>query len=133
VKPPFGPSDEGPIRRHNPLKLMTMTQNEVINKLSMEMAVALGDLDHLDTCRFYIQLALVIGAEQYGLDGEEIIQMDTAGLEIRRFKSIRKASEILGIDRRNISHVLNGDYHTVGGFMFMKARDKERLPAKKTA
>lgn len=110
-----------------------MTQSEVINKLSMEMALALGELDHLQTCRTYIQMALSIGIEHYTKDMEEIVQMDSFGNELGRFKSVTEAAERTGIHQSYISAVLIGQQHTTGGFIFMKAKDKELVPARKTA
>jgi hypothetical protein len=110
-----------------------MTQSEVINKLSMEMALALGELDHLQTCRTYIQMALVIGIEHFEKESEEIIQYSTSGEEIERHKSIRNAAQKTGLDRRNIQHVLNGTAHTAGGFIFMNVKDRELPSARKTA
>jgi len=110
-----------------------MTQSEVINKLSMEMALALGDLDTLQTCRTYIQMALAIGIEHYTKDMEEIIQMDRFGVELDRFKSVSEAVEKTGIPQNYISSVLTGQQHTTGGFIFMRARDKQLIPARKSA
>lgn len=110
-----------------------MTQNEVINKLSMEMALDLGDLDTLQTCRIYIQMALYIGIEHYTKEMEEVIMMDHFGIEIARYKSAQDASEKTGINRPSISEVMSGKIHSAGGFIFMKSKDKELIPAKKTA
>lgn len=107
-----------------------MTQAEVINKLSMEMAMALGDLETLQTCRTYIQMALSIGLEHFTKDSQEIICMNYSGEEIARFKSTREASLKLGVDRRNIDHVLRGCCQSAGGYKFMKAKDKELVPMK---
>lgn len=99
----------------------------------MEMALALGELDHLQTCRHYIQMALSIGLEHFSKDSQEIICMNYSGEELIRFKSIREAADKLGIDRRNISHVLEGTAHSAGGYKFILAKDKELIYAKKTA
>jgi hypothetical protein len=110
-----------------------MTQNEVIYKLSMEMALALGDLDTLQTCQIYIQMALSIGVEHYTKDMEEIIQLDHNGIELGRFKSTSDASAKLGILRPCITDVIIGRAHTAGGFIFIKTKDKELIPVNKTA
>jgi len=110
-----------------------MTQSEVINKLSMEMALALGDLDTLPTCRTYIQMALAIGIEHYTKDMEEIIVMNKDGEEVTRLKSVSEGEVKLGIRQIYISLCLTGRQHSAGGFMFVKAKDKELIPAKKTA
>lgn len=110
-----------------------MTTNDVINKLSMEMALALGDLDTLQTCKIYIQMALSIGIEHFTKDMEEIIQMDGNGVEMARYKSVTEASVKIGISQHSISAVLTGIQHTTGGFMFIKTKDKELIPIKKTA
>lgn len=110
-----------------------MTQGEVINKLSMEMALALGDLDTLQTCRTYIQMALSIGIDHFTKDMEEIIQMDHFGAEIDRYKSISEAVRETGISQPCISDAIRGAQHTAGGFIFMKSKDKVLIPAKKTA
>jgi hypothetical protein len=110
-----------------------MTQNEVINKLSTEMAVELGDFDHLALCRKYIQRALVIGTDHFTTDMEEVIQMDRFGTEIQVFKSVGDASRKTGIRQNDISTVLTGVQHTAGGFIFMKSKDKVLTPRKKIA
>jgi hypothetical protein len=110
-----------------------MTQNEVINKLAMEEAVLLGDLDNLNTFRWFIRQALVIGIDHFSKDMEEIIQLTHFGEEVGRYKSLREAARETGIDRRNIHHVLVGQSHSAGGFLFIKANDKELIPVKKTA
>ena len=110
-----------------------MTTSEVVNKLSMEMAVALGDLDTLQTCRTYLQMALSIGVEHFTKDMEEIIQMDCNGVEMGRYKSVTEASVKIGISQYSISAVLTGIQHTTGGFMFIKTKDKELIPINKTA
>lgn len=110
-----------------------MTVNEVVEKLSMEMAVALGELDHLPTCRRYIRMALAVGIEHFTKDSEEIVVMNYSGDELYRFKSTREAEAKLGINRRNIGHVLSGAAHSAGGFIFMKAKDKELIKVKKIA
>ena len=110
-----------------------MTQNEVINKLSMEMALAVGDMKYLETYRWYIRQALVIGCDHFSVDMEEIIQMDRNGVEIARYKSIGEASRKTGLFHSNISDVVNSKQHSAGGFLFVKTKDKELVPAKKTA
>jgi hypothetical protein len=110
-----------------------MTQGYVINKLSMEMALALGDLDTLETCRKYIQMALSIGTEHFTKDMEEIIVMNYKGEEIDRLKSIGDAERKLGISQSQVSDVLRGKQFSAGGLRFMKVRDKELIPIKKTA
>jgi hypothetical protein len=110
-----------------------MTQNEVINKLSMEMALALGDLDTLRTCRIYIQMALSIGIEHFHVLEEEIIVLDKDGVECGRFKGLADAEKVLGINKASICKCLNGERHSAGGLMFIKTKDKELIPVKKTA
>lgn len=110
-----------------------MTQNEVINKLSIEMAIALGNLDTLQTCRIYIQMALSIGIDHFTKDMEEVIAMDDTGREVGRYKSILDAERNLGVRECNIHQVLSGRNHTAGGYLFIRTKDKELIPAKKTA
>lgn len=110
-----------------------MTQNEVINKLSMEMALALGDLDTLQTCRIYIQMALSIGIDHFTKNSEEIIALDHEGREVGRYKSILEIERTLGVKESNVHHVLAGRNHTAGGYIFIRTKDKELIPAKKTA
>jgi hypothetical protein len=110
-----------------------MTQNEVINKLSMEMALELGDFDYFCSCRKYIQRALVIGTDHFAVDMEEVIQMDHIGQEIEIFKSVGEASQKTGIRQGDISAVLTGVQHSAGGFLFVKSKDKELIPGQKTA
>lgn len=110
-----------------------MTVSEVIDKLSMEQAIALGELDHLATCRRYISMALSIGIEHFTSEMEEIIVMTTNGTEIGRYKSIQETADQIGLRAENISAVVNGRQYTTGGLMFMKNRDKELIEAKKIA
>jgi hypothetical protein len=110
-----------------------MTQNEVINKLSIEMALELGDFDYFTICRKFIQRSLVIGTDHFAIDMEEVIQMDRFGTEIDTFKSVGEASKKTGIRQGDISAVLTGVQHTAGGFIFMKSKDKELVPVNKTA
>lgn len=95
------------------------------------MAVALGDLDTLPTCRAYIQMALTVGLEHFGKQGEELICMNMTGVEIGRFKSQREAAAKLGIDRRDIQHLLKGRGHSLKGMKFRLATDE--LPKKEIA
>jgi hypothetical protein len=110
-----------------------MTHNEVINKLSMEMALALGDLDTLQTCRVYIQMALTIGINHFTKNMEEIIALDSEGREVGRYRSIMEIEKALGVKESNVHHVLAGRNHTAGGYIFIRSKDKELIPAKKTA
>jgi hypothetical protein len=110
-----------------------MTHNEVITKLSIEMAMELGDFNHIYICRKFIQRALAIGVEHFEKDQEEVIQMDRFGTEIGRFKGVIDASKKTGIRQSDISAVLTGAQHTTCGFIFMKSRDKELIPMMKTA
>lgn len=110
-----------------------MTQGEVINKLSMEMALALGDFNTLQTCRTYIQMALSIGVEHYTKDMEEIIVLNYAGQEIDRFKCVTDVERKMGIKQCYVSAVLRGDQFSTGGFRFQKVKDKELIPMNKTA
>jgi hypothetical protein len=110
-----------------------MTQNEVINKLSMELAVKVGDFDNLNTYRWFIRQALVIGIDHFTKDMEEIIQMNHSGVEITRYKGVLEASRKTGIRQGDISAVLTGVQHSAGGFIFMKSKDRELVPALKTA
>jgi hypothetical protein len=110
-----------------------MTYNEVVNKLSMEMALALGDMSALQTCRTYIQMALSIGTEHFTKDMDEVIAYTTKGKETGRFKSVQDAANKLGLYPELITAVLNGRQCTTGGFMFMKTKDKELGPVKNTA
>ena len=105
-----------------------MTQGEIINKLSMECALALGELNHLQTIRTYIQMALSIGIDHFRKEMEEIVVLDMHGVECGRYKSIMDAERKLGIREANIHQVLSGQNHTAGGFMFMRAKDYELVP-----
>lgn len=110
-----------------------MTVNEVVEKLSMEMALALGELDHLGTCRRYIRMALAVGIEHYTKDMEEIVAMNLNGEEVGRFKSATDCAEKLGIPQSYVSTVLTGIQHSSGGFMFIKSKDRELIQCKKIA
>lgn len=102
-----------------------MLQSKVVHKLSMECAIALGDLDHLQTIRIYIQMALAIGVEHYTKDMEEIVAMDYEGVVCGSWKCVTEASEKLGIRQSDISAVLTGRQHSAGGYLFMKTKDYE--------
>jgi hypothetical protein len=110
-----------------------MTQSEVINKISMELAIKVGDFDNLDIFRWFIRQALVIGIDHFTQDMEEIVQMDHLGGEIARFKGVTDCSRKTGIRQGDISAVLTGVQHSAGGFLFIRAKDKELIPIKKTA
>ena len=102
-----------------------MTQGEVINKLTRECCLALGDFGYYQTVRTYIQMALAIGMEHFRPDQEEIVALYQDGVEAGRFKSVTEAEKKLGIVRQGIVKVLNGRAHTAGGLMFMKTKDYE--------
>ena len=105
-----------------------MTQGEVINKVSMECALALGELDHLQTIRTYIQMALTIGIDHFRKEMEEIVVLDVHGVECGRYKSVMDAERKLGIGGPRIHHVLSGNNHTAGGYMFIRTKDYELVP-----
>jgi hypothetical protein len=102
-----------------------MTQSEVVNKMSKEMALELGGLEYLRICKFYINMAVTIGLECYSKNMEEIIAMTCDGVEVGRYPGLREASRQLGIAEGGISNVIAGRHHTAGGLMFMKAKDRE--------
>lgn len=108
-----------------------MLQSEVINKLSRECCLALGDFDHYKTIRTYIQMALSIGVEHYTKDMTEVIAFWKDGIEAGRFKSVEEASKKLGIRQSDISSVLTGVQHSAGGLMFMKSKDYDLIPKEK--
>jgi len=101
-----------------------MTHMEVINKLAFEMVKVTGEIDHVNTYRWFIRQALDIGINHFTKDSEEIIAMTRNGVEKGRFKSIREASRCLGIHSRLIRFVLRGQHHTAGGYTFMLSKDK---------
>ena len=101
-----------------------MTINEVVRKLSIEMVLITGHAEDMSIYRKYLNMALVVGTEHFSKDMIEIIAMNYIGKEVGHFKSIRQASIILGIDRRNIYHVLEGKCHSAGGLIFVKSKDK---------
>jgi ribosomal 30S subunit maturation factor RimM len=97
-----------------------MTQSEVINKLSRECCLALGDFYYFDIVKRYIQMALSIGMEHYSKEMEEIVVLSKDGVELGRFKSVTETAEKLGLNYQNISAVLNGRQQTCGGMVFIK-------------
>lgn len=97
------------------------------------MALALGELDHLQTCRTYIQMALSIGIDHFTKNMEEIIAMDPQGREVGRYKNILEIERELGVKESNVHHVLAGRNHTAGGYIFIRSKDKELIPSRKTA
>jgi hypothetical protein len=108
-----------------------MIQSEVINKLSRECCLAMGDFDYFKTVRTYIQMALSIGIEHYTKDMEEVVAMYKDGVEAGRFKSEKEAADKLGITYQNIAAVLQGRQHTAGGLLFMRTRDYELVERNK--
>jgi len=107
-----------------------MLQSEVINKLSHECCLAMGDFSYFKTIQIYIQMALSIGVEHYTKEMEEIVVTTHDGTEIGRYKSIVETSKQLGIFQEGISAVLNGRQQTAGGYKFMKAKDYDLIPRK---
>ena len=105
-----------------------MLQSEVIRKLSVECAVALGELDHLQTIRTYIQMALSIGIDHFYAHESEIVVLDMEGKEAGRFKNITSAAKAIGIPKTAICAVINGRRHSAGGLMFIKTEDYELVP-----
>lgn len=110
-----------------------MTVSEVVNKLAMEQALALGDLDTLPTCRRYIQMALSIGIDHFTKEMDEVIMMTKQGEELKRFRGIKAASRETGISASYIASVTNGRRHSAGGFLFIKSKDKELILAREGA
>lgn len=102
-----------------------MLQSEVINKLSRECCLAMGDFHYFKTVQIYIQMALSIGLEHFSVLEEEIVALYMDGSEAGRFKGIQECERKLGISHQNISKVLNGSRHSAGGLMFIKTRDYE--------
>jgi hypothetical protein len=102
-----------------------MLQSEAVKKINTEMTLELGGLEYLRICKFYINMAMVVGLECYSKNMEEIIAMNCDGIEVGRFPGLREAERNLGISAGGISNVLAGRHHTAGGLMFMKVKDKE--------
>ena len=111
-----------------------MTQSEVINKLAMELAIAIdldnenGIQDHTPVYRWFIRQALDIGTNHFTKDVEEVVMLSKEGEEVARYKGVIDASIKTGIRQGDISAVLTGVQHTAGGFKFMKAKDWELVP-----
>ena len=104
-----------------------MTQSEVIDKLTRECCLAIGDFSYYNTVKSYIQMALTIGIEHYTVDMEEIIVLDHQGCETDRFKGVTDAANVMGLSKSGISAVLTGRQHTHGGFIFIKSKDYNLL------
>ena len=104
-----------------------MLQSEVINKLSRECCLAMGDFDYFKTVRIYIQMALAVGVEHYRVDMDEVVAMDMEGREAGRFKSIQEASDKLGILQSGIMNNLAGRSAWAGGLKWMKVKDYELI------
>jgi hypothetical protein len=102
-----------------------MLQSEVINKLSRECCLAMGDFTYFKTIRTYIQMALAVGVDHYTTDMEEVVAMDFEGKEAGRFKSIKDAANELNFPRQNIVAVLHGRRPSYCGLKFMKVKDYE--------
>jgi hypothetical protein len=104
-----------------------MTHSDVIDKLTRECCLAVGDFSYFSTVKIYIQQALVIGIDHFTVDMEEIIVMDPNGNELHNFKSITEASKNIGVRQSDISAVLIGQQQTAGGFKFIKRKDKRMI------
>lgn len=51
-----------------------------------------------------------------------VVQMTTGGRKLKRYSSIREASNVTGVDSSNISKVTRGVYKTAGGFRWQTAK-----------
>lgn len=100
-----------------------MTHEEVVKKISMECAVALGELNHLNTIYYYVNMAVCVGRDHFTNDMDEVVALDHLGKEQGVFKSTQEAADKLGLNRQNITAVLNGRKHSAGGYLFMKRKD----------
>jgi len=101
-----------------------MTQDQVIDALAREWILTRGgDLDDLQTARWYLRQALEIGISHFTKDMEEIVVLTRDGEEIQRYKGVTDCSVKMGIRQGDISSVLNGTQRTAGGFRFVKAKD----------
>ena len=112
-----------------------MTQNYVIDQVSRLLIEDLKkeNCDVEQACRQYVQMALSIGIDHFYSDMEEVIAFDKKGNEVGRYKSSQEAAAKLGCDRRDVSRVIEGKRHSCGGYIFMKLKDHELMPVKKTA
>ena len=75
-------------------------------------------------------MALSIGIEHYTVDMEEIVALYRDGVEAGRFKSVKDASDKMGVTYQNITAVLNGRQHTAGGLLFIRTKDYELVDRK---
>jgi len=105
-----------------------MTHMEVINKLAGEMTRITGEIEHIDTYRWFIRQALDIGITHFTQNSEEVIAMTKAGVEVGRFKSVLDAEKKLGVRECNIHQVLSGSNHTAGGYIFIRSKDWHLIP-----
>lgn len=114
-----------------------MLQSEVIQKLAVECHALVSQYpdQQFSIIRKYIQMGLCVGLEHFTQDMEEIVALDLQGVERGVYKSTQDASNKLGICRQNITAVVNGRKHSVGGYIFMKRKDYQllRRPAKKSS
>ena len=102
-----------------------MIQSHVINKLALELAFQTGRMEDMKLYKQYLRMALTVGIEHFTVDMEEVIALNAEGREKGRYKSVADAAKKLGIQRQNIVAVLNSRKQTAGGYLFMKATDKE--------
>jgi hypothetical protein len=100
-----------------------MTVDQVITKLSLELASITGDSSHVDTYRRYIQMALSVGREHFNDQMNEIVAYDLKGNQVGRFKGVRDAGRKLNIDGAHIRRVIRGERHSHKGFIFRKDTD----------
>ena len=104
-----------------------MTQNQVINKLALELAFQTGRMEDMKLYKQYLRMALVVGIDHFTVDMEEVIAMDSEGHEVGRYKSVTDAAKKLGVDRSDIVAVLNSRKQMAGGYLFVKVTDKKLI------
>lgn len=102
-----------------------MTFEQVIKRLTDEMVLQTGHEEDLQIYQDYIQIALVIGSEQFSKDKGEIVALDEAGNEAGRFINVNQAAIKLNVDRQNIDQVLKGNRIHAGEYTFIRKYKNE--------
>lgn len=103
-----------------------MTRDYVLNQLTCELVALTGDTENMSAYRKYLNMALDIGVNHFTKDMEEVIQMDTNGRIIKRYKGITDAATKIGIKQCSISDVITGRQNSTHGFIFRKASSFEK-------
>jgi hypothetical protein len=102
-----------------------MTQNQVINKLALELAFQTGRMEDMKLYKQYLRMALVVGTDHFLVGMKEIVAMDKEGKELGRFRCIKDVAKKLNLRYDSIEDVLQKRRNSVFGYKFIYAIDME--------